>query len=91
MFLTLRRPRKKRSTELEGLKIGMKALDQDWRTDLKKCNCLNNSLNIEMFADVRKVMVPEDNHFTEVIVHFSDATDFNGAVTDDIDNCLCLV
>ena len=44
-----------------------------------------------MFVDVREVMVPEDKHFTEVIAHFVCATDFNGAVTDDTDDCLHLV
>ena len=44
-----------------------------------------------MFMNTGEVMIPEDRDFAEVIVHFSGATDFNGAMTDDINDCFHLV
>ena len=38
-----RKPRKKRSTELEHLKMGMQAPEHDRRTTLKKCSCPTRS------------------------------------------------
>ena len=48
----------KHSTQLECLEIEMKTLDRDRQANLKKCNCLGDSVNVEMFVNVGEVMVP---------------------------------
>ena len=69
----------------------MKTLDQDRQAYLKNCNCLGDGVKVEMFLEVGEVVVPEYRDFAEVIAHFSGATYFDGAVTDDADDCLHLV
>ena len=66
-------------------------LDRARQANLKEWNCLGDNVNVELFMNTGEIMVPEDKDFCEVIVYFGGDKDFNGAVTDDLDDCLHLV